>query len=134
MERFYDFMVYEFNFWTVLAPVMVLAMIVLGLGQWGVNGKKIRQFYGEKVFTVVAGVLAGVFGVLLFIESFRGIIAWLDAGLADTDANVWSVLLAPFAVMAAAMLFFIVLYYTGVGAGMAKEGYLREKRRESRKS
>ena len=116
-----------FNWYLIFGPIMVLAIGVLGAAQFEIGcGLRLRRKFNKKFIAIVAEVFAVIFALLVFFESFAGLVDWLDGGLAPTDSPAWSVILAPSLALFIGMTFYYLLRLVAEIAGLAKEGNLIE--------
>lgn len=141
MNAYYHEFQVGFNCWMVIAPLLVVVAIVVGFAQTYLKkvpkGYKLRFRYNENMFLFVAVLSAVIFGVLLFLESSDGIVQYFDNHLGQYESPVWSLFLAPFAMLFASALFGVVVFFAGIGASIVKilsiRFYFRHLRRPLRK-
>lgn len=85
-----------FNWWYVTTLMsLVIAGVAGFLNSHKVGGARRDQcLYGAMVRTVGAGILAAIFGTLVFAESYAGIVQLILDLLSESDSEAWADLIA----------------------------------------
>lgn len=104
MNRYYHSFAIGFNWWMIIAPVMMILAAVLVLLVVR-SGKEMKN----RFFYIVAGVFASIWTVLFIIESHSGVIQMFDNHNDATTSGAWSVLLGFPAMVFVGIIFGVIL-------------------------
>lgn len=128
-NSYYHAFVPGFNWWYLVAPVLIIASFLLGRRQYYLSHNlRLMRRFGAGMFTVVSAVSGVIFGAMLFAESMDGIVQWFDNGLAYNDSPVWSLIFAAFGVVVLVVIYAFVVYAVGYLAGEYKRDALLRKK------
>lgn len=113
MYHHYNFMV-GFDLWMLWFVISFAIMAWLCWTQYKLNvseaGVWVCQDLDDSVPPAMETVFTVIFGILFSTESWRGIIQFLDNHASPEDSPVWSLILAPF-VIAFAILIYCALMH-----------------------
>ena len=130
MGNYYHKLALSFNQWQVVAIIGLAVIIVFGLSQYTMNRKlKIRKRYADRMLQLVALVDTVVLAVLLYRESYWGLIQLLD-NTATKGAPIWSELLAPAMAIIIAGVLGVFTYVVGRVSAYIKLSGLKHIRRD----
>lgn len=128
-NSYYHAFVPGFNWWYLVAPVLIIASFLLGRRRYYLaRNLRLMSRFGKRLFLVVAVVSGVIFGTMLVVESMDGIVQWFDNHLAYDDSPVWSLIFAAFGVVVVAAVFAGVVYLVGRLASEHKRDTLLRKK------
>jgi len=129
MSRYYHEFTIGFNWYYLVAPVMLVLVGLVGASRFKLGTDlKIRSRFNERL-TIITSVLAGVaLAWMLYSESIAGIIQWFDNCLTSRDSGVYSLFLAGCAVMVVSMFYGVLAFYIARIASNVRRNVLIQKR------
>lgn len=94
----------NFNWWFVVGPLMlVLVAVISGLRHHRYHCRPLRARYNDRLPQLVGVIATITFMVLVFSESYNGLIQLCDNTLSTSDSPVWSLVLAGLALICGAL-------------------------------
>ena len=134
----HDFVIFEngVDAWVFVAIGFAILEVVIGLRKYRLaveedRSIRIRRRRNREAALRISAIIAVVvLTVMMFKESYVGVLQWFDNGLTRYESGVWSVLGAAFAIPAAAVVLGVVIYCFGKLTSWARLGYLIEKKRK----
>ena len=114
---FYHYFTPGFNWWYVIAVLGLVLVALVGYCKYYVyteySYRRLMKRYNDRFIDFASTVITIVLTIMVYRESFRGIVQFLDNGLAVDENPAWSVLLAPFMMLSIVGMYWTVLSFTG---------------------
>ena len=104
MNKYYHEFTISFNWWMIIAPVMMVFAVAVVL--FIVYSRKEIK---ERFFGFVAGILATIWTVIFIIESHNGVIQWFDNNSDAFTHGAWSEILCYPAMIIVGLFFAAIL-------------------------
>lgn len=125
----------SFNFWEVVFPIQAVVMILVGIARFHLDEKTGDpiQRYDERVVDILSVLMGLIFGILLTIESRRGIVQYFIDTLPPDSSLDWSPFLTAVAIIAISVIDWIIMNLVGWTASRVKEDKVRLKGRAIKK-
>ena len=124
-----------FNWWMVVAVVLVGLAIFVGIKMYkAIDGRRIRKVFNDKLFVLISAVSGVVMMLMLFIESWDGILQYLLNSLRFNESPALAVICAVMAIFFASFFFALIIYLVLLVSGWARFGYLHDKMKKARES
>lgn len=136
MNEFYHAFKISFNWWFVVAPILVLATGVFGITKYKLDRKSLKILTrggGDFLLNVVATSLDALIHFLILRESGAGLVQLVANHLGDSDI-AWMPIVASMALLGSALTFYIVLFGAGRIGEWARYGYLAKERAKIKKA
>lgn len=134
-NEFYHTFLPGFNWWYIVAPLMVLLMSAFGASNRRLNEKSLRIMGRDKrgyLLNALALILDFFLYLLVVRESAVGIVQLFANHLSPDDNPAWAIILFVFAVSVSAVFVYELLVYAGKLGTHLKIVYLKKKRRKIR--
>lgn len=130
MSSYYHAFVPGFNWWYIVAPVMVLVVGYVGTKRFRLTRSlKIKVVFNDRLLVLLSVLASVVFGIMLVIESMDGIIQLCDNALTKQDSPAWTLFTAPFVLVMAVFSYGSITYFVGRFMSYEKYSYLCRIRR-----
>jgi len=110
MNPYYHSFSISFSWWMIIGVLSMAFIAFCGWKFYYVNAKNEVRELNPKVFRILMGLMTGVFTVFLAVESHRGILQMLRNQLSASDSVFWADIMLGFAILAAAVIMYGVLY------------------------
>ena len=128
MNAYYHEFSVGFNWWMVAMILFAVIAIVFGIGQTYLKRVvreqkiiwKLRYRYNDLLFMLLGVVAAIVITIMLFVESFDGVIQSFDNSLGRYESPVWSLILAPGAIVFVGAVFGCLIDLLAIVASKTK--------------
>ncbi|MDO4507962.1 MAG: hypothetical protein Q4B65_01045 [Candidatus Saccharibacteria bacterium] len=124
---------FEFNYWTIVAPLLIVAMISLGMSKYYLSRSgKIKARFNNRLIGLASIISTTIFGAMLIEESWYGILQFCDNHLEYGQSAIYSFFAAVFGTMFVILAFWAVAYYIGIYASRMRRYLLGEELKEQR--
>ncbi|MBQ6461510.1 hypothetical protein IJJ36_03750 [Candidatus Saccharibacteria bacterium] len=121
-----------FNFWMVVAPLLMVAMVVFEARSYRIFLKSlyIYRTHNDKATLILSGLFTLLVTTMVVAESSDGIVQYFHNGLEKYESPFWSYVGLAFATIVVFIVYWVALFFVGKVAAYAKLGYLCEKKRQ----
>ena len=132
MNAYYHTFSIGFNFWMVVAPLLMVAMVVFEARSYRLFLKSLSIYrtHSDKATLMLSGLFTLLVTTMVVAESSDGIIQIFHNGLEKYESPFWSYLGLTLVVAMVFIVYWVALFFAGKVAAYAKLGYLCEKRRQ----
>lgn len=118
---YYHSFIPGFNAWYIVAVLGVILIAVVGYNMYYVHSGCMFKRYNRRFIGFMSFVFTAILMVMVVKESWRGLVQFLDNGLAYDDSPAWTMIGAPVALMILAGVYWSLLDHVGRRVALKKK-------------
>lgn len=101
------------NYWPDIIKLALIVAIVVGFFQYTKGKNGARRRYNERLLNIATAIFSIAFLVAFSLETWRGVVVWLQRSMTTSGSEDIAFILAPFVIIGAAAMFAGVMLWTG---------------------